>query len=83
MVECLTTIVFAGAAKYRQAHSMTTKTRSNVDVKTLLVTLSIAQFFTLRTIIDNAHPTARIIVAEHVLKEVIDPRKSIHNFSAK
>ncbi len=34
---------------------MTTKTMSNVDVKTLCVTLYIAQFFTLRTFIDNAH----------------------------
>ncbi|HYU75290.1 MAG TPA: hypothetical protein VEL31_21695 [Ktedonobacteraceae bacterium] len=45
---------------------MTTKTMSNVDVKTLCVTLYIAQFFTLRTFIDNAHPTARIIVAEQL-----------------
>ncbi len=55
---------------------MTMKTMSNVDAKTLSVTLPIAQFFTLRTFVDNARPMARIIVAEHYALNFFSTRLS-------
>ena len=43
------TIVFADDVSYRQDSWMIMETMSNVDVKTLYVTLSMAQLFTLQT----------------------------------
>lgn len=42
---------------------MTTKTLRNANVKTLYISLFIVEIKTLRTLRDNAHPTAIIIVA--------------------
>ena len=47
---CLTSIIFADAVNYRQNIWIATETMWNVDIKTLYVTLYIAQFLTLQTL---------------------------------